>query len=68
VPRAKQLGAVVPTRLLADRVHQQTHFHYTSMQQYKMIITGNESVPKIIINDTIFFFLELQSAPWYFKP
>ena len=25
---------------------------------------GNESVPKIIINDTIIFFLKLQSAFW----
>ena len=29
---------------------------------------GNESVPKIIINDTIFFFLKLQSAFGNFKP
>ena len=26
--------------------------------------TGNESVPKIIINDTVNFFLKLQSAFW----
>jgi len=25
---------------------------------------GNESVPKIIVNDTIKFFLKLQSALW----
>jgi len=27
----------------------------------------NESVPKIIINDTIIFFLRLQSAVWQFQ-
>jgi len=29
--------------------------------------TGNEGVPKIITDDTIVFFLKLQSAFWYFQ-
>ena len=33
----------------------------------KFQVTGNESLPKIIINDTMTFFLKLQSAFWWLQ-
>jgi len=53
------------TNKLQPLTAQQRHRH-----AYATTVIGKESVPKIRINDTINFFLKLQSAFWkfHFKP
>jgi len=56
------LSAITVTSIfqfyLQDGLH--TERHYVTVT----LCIGNESVPKIIINDTIYLFLKLQSGYW----